>query len=145
MISKHFIKYYKNYLFILFVSGSYILKTNYKVIGVQLYYIIALVIFILGFTKLTLIKDFGLSFKIFQNTKFYYYLIPSIFISNILLYFISTYYMGEETQTYTSEAFNELIITFLFIGSIRTFGEEFIFRGFLLAKPFKADNFFLAI
>ncbi len=141
MIIKHFEKYYKNYLLILFVIGSYILNTIYRKRGLDVYYIIALIIIILGFTKFTLIKDLGLSFAIFKNKKLYIFLIPTIILSNILLFLIKKYFIGGEIQLETNESILKLILVFLFLNSIRIFGEELIFRGFLLVKDFKTDYF----
>lgn len=39
-----------------------------------------------------------------------------------------------------NETLFKLSLYFIFLNSIRTFGEEFIFRGFLLIKEFKNNN-----
>jgi len=139
MIIKHFEKYYKNYLLILFVIGSYILNTIYRKRGLDVYYIIALIIIILGFTKFTLIKDLGLSFAILKNKKLYIFLIPTVILSNILLFLIRKYFIGGEIEVETNESIFKLILVFLFLNSVRIFGEEILFRGFLLVKDFKTD------
>ena len=140
MIVKHFNKYFKNYLFILFVIGSFIISKTFNKFGLELYYIIVIAIFILGFTKFTLIKDFGLTFKILKNKKLYYYLIPTILLSNIILFLIQKYYMGGEALLENSDPIFKSILGLLFLSSIRTFGEEFIFRGFLLIKEIKSKK-----
>ena len=145
MIVKHFNKYFKNYLFILFVIGSFIISKTLNKSGLELYYIIAVAIFILGFTKFTLIKDLGLTFKILKNKKLYYYLIPTILLSNIILLLFKKYYMGDEALLINSASIFKSILGLLFVSSIRTFGEEFIFRGFLLIKKIKNNTIFFWI
>ena len=140
MIIKHFEKYYKNYLLILFVIGSYILSTIYRKTGLHIYYIIALAIIIIGFTKFTLIKDLGLSFAIFKNKNLYIFLIPTVILSNILLFLIKKYFIGGEIQVETNDSILKLILGFLFLNSIRTFGEEILFRGMLLTPDFKKNK-----
>ena len=71
MIEIHLKKYYKNYLFILFVIGSFVLSTIYEKKGHTPYYVIAIVVFILGFTNFSFIKELGLSFKILKDKKTY--------------------------------------------------------------------------
>ncbi len=140
MIQIHLKKYYKNYLFFLFIVLSYLISLLYSKKGMTIYYLVAISIFILGFSKTTFFKDLGLSFKIFLNKKIYSYLIPSIIISNVILFAITKYIMNDPNSAKESENILLLSLFFISLNSIRTFGEEFIFRGFLLIKDIKNNN-----
>ena len=140
VISRHLIKYFKNYIFILFVVGSFLLSLEYNKTGLELYYIIATLIFILGFIKYSINKDLGLSFKLLKDRIFYFYQIPVIIFSNLTLFLIVRNSLVSETQNSNSVPFLLLLISFFFFNSIRTFGEEFIFRAFLLTKDIKSNH-----
>ncbi len=140
MKEKNFKKYYKNYLFLVFILGSFVLSTIYQKQGLQVYYVIALAVFILSFTNFSFIKELGLSFKILKDKKTYIYIIPVIVLSNIFLFFIEKYFLDTETQLINNDPKYKLILAFSFINCIRIFGEEFIFRGFLLIKRIKDNN-----
>lgn len=140
MIGKHLKKYFTNYLLILFIIGSFILYKSYDKQGHIVYYFISVAIFILKFTNLSFVENLGLSFKVLKNRKLYSYLIPTIILSNVFLILIQKYFMGEEVQIDNNNSFIKTILIFIFINSIRTFGEEFIFRGFLLIKEITINN-----
>ena len=53
---------------------------------------------------------------------------------------IIKYYMNGDIVVEENETLFKLSLYFIFLNSIRTFGEEFIFRGFLLIKEFKNNN-----
>lgn len=111
----------------------------YNKAGLEVYYILVALIAILGFTKYSLTKGLGLSFEIFKNKSFYYFIIPAVALSNTLLALLQKFYWINETQSInTSLVF--LILNFLIFNSIRTFGEEFIFRAFLLVKEVNSSN-----
>jgi membrane protease YdiL (CAAX protease family) len=50
--------------------------------------------------------------------------------------------MVSEVQDSNKNPFSLLLLGFFFFNSIRTFGEEFIFRAILLFKDFKRNNLF---
>ena len=140
MIQTHLKKYYKNYLFLLFIMGSFVLSTIYEKKGINIYYVIALVVFILGFTNCSFIKELGLSFKTLKDKKTYIFIIPVIILSNFLLVLIQKKYMYGGNLSIKSDFNYNLLLSFLFIASIRILGEEFIFRGFLLIKSLNQNN-----
>ncbi len=142
MISKHLNKYFLNYSIILFVICSYVLYLAFNKKGLEIYYIIVAVISILGFTKYSITKDLGLSFKPFKDKTFYFYQIPVIILSNLILFLILRNSMVSEVQDSNKNPFSLLLLGFFFFSSIRTFGEEFIFRAILLFKDFKRNNLF---
>jgi hypothetical protein len=109
-------------------------------IGLEIYYIIATIIFILGFTKYSVKKDLGLSFKLLKDRTFYYYQIPVIILSNLILFLIFKNSLVSEAQNSNKDSLFFLLLSFFFFNSIRTFGEEFIFRAFLLIKDIKNNN-----
>lgn len=141
MISKHFIKYFKNYIYILFVVSSFILYKELNKTGLELYYIIAVLICILGFTRYSFWNDLGLSFVLLKNRTFYIYQVPVIIVSNLFLFLILKNSLNGETQNSNNDTFSLLLLSFLFFNSIRTFGEEFIFRAFLLIKNVQSNKF----
>ena len=140
MISRHLIKYFKNYIFILFVIGSFVLYLANNKTGLEIYYIIAILIFILGFTKYSIKQVLGLSSKLLKDRTFYYYLIPTIFLSNLILILIFKNSLVSETQNSTSDPLYLLLLSFFFFNSIRIFVEEFVFRAFLLIKEIRSNN-----
>ena len=142
MISKHLNKYFLNYSIILFVICSYVLYLAFNKKGLEIYYIIVAVISILGFTKYSITKDLGLSFKLFKDRTFFVYQIPVIILSNLILFLILRNSMVSEVQDSNKNPFSLLLLGFFFFSSIRTFGEEFIFRAILLFKDFKRNNLF---
>lgn len=116
------------------------LRLIYNKTGLEVYYIITTGIVFLGFTKYSITKDLGLSFKLLKDKTFYFCLIPVIVLSNIILVLILKNYSIREIQNSNSEPFYVFFISFLFFNSIRTFGEEFIFRAFLLIKNIQSNN-----
>ena len=140
MISRHLIKYFKNYIFILFVIGSFVLYLANNKTGLEIYYIIAILIFILGFTKYSIKQVLGLSSKLLKDRTFYYYLIPIILLSNLILILIFKNSLVSETQNSNSDPLSLLLLSFFFFNSIRIFVEEFIFRAFLLIKEIQSNN-----
>ena len=139
MISKHINKYFKNYIFIFFVVSSFVLYVASDKTGLEIYYIIATIISILGFTKYSVKKDLGLSIKPLKDRTFYFYQIPVIILSNLILFLIFKYSLVSEAQNSNSDSLFFVLLSFFFFNSIRTFGEEFIFRAFLLFKVFKSN------
>lgn len=140
MISKHLNKYFKNYIFIFFVVCSFVLYLASNKTGLEIYYIIATNIFILGFTKYSVKKDLGLSLKLLKDRIFYFYQIPVIILSNLILFLIFKNTLVSEAQNSNRDSLFLVLLSFFFFNSIRTFGEEFIFRAFLLFKVFKSNN-----
>lgn len=116
------------------------LSLEYNKTGLEVYYIIATLIFILGFTKYSIKKDFGLSFKLLKDRTFYFYQIPVIILSNLILFLIFKNSLVSEIQDSNSVPLSLLLLSFFVFNSIRTFGEEFIFRAFLLIKDIKSNN-----
>ncbi len=140
MISKHLIKYFKNYIFIFFVVCSFVLYLAYNKTGLEIYYIIASLIFILGFTKYSIKKELGLTLKLLEDRTFYFYQIPVIIVSNLILFLIFKNSLVGEAQNTNRDPLSLLLLSFFFFNSIRTFGEEYIFRAFLLIKDIKKNN-----
>jgi membrane protease YdiL (CAAX protease family) len=131
---------FKNNIYILFVLGSFILYSAFNKTGLEVYYIIAVLIYISGFTKYSIQKDLGLSFKLLKDKSFYFYQIPVILTSNLILFLILKNSFQCETHNSNSEPLSLLLLSFIFFNSIRTFGEEFIFRAFLLIKVIQSNN-----
>ena len=125
----------------LFVAVSFMLRLTFSKTGLEIYYIIAILIGILGFTKYSFNKELGLSFDLFRNSTFYFYQIPVIILSNLLLFLIFKDTIITEAQNGKSDPLPILLLSFFFFNSIRTFGEEFIFRAFLLIKVIHHNNF----
>lgn len=140
MISKHLTKYSKNYIYILIVACSFMLYLVYNKTGLEIYFIIATLIFALNFTKYSIIKDLGLSLKLLKDRTFYFYQIPVIIISNLILFLIIKESLNSESHNINKEPFFLLLLGFIFFNSIRTFGEEFVFRAFLLIKDIRSNN-----
>lgn len=140
MISKHLIKFFKNYIFIFFVVCSFVLYLAYNKTGLEIYYIIASLIFILGFTKYSIKKELGLTLKLLEDRTFYFYQIPVIIVSNLILFLIFKNSLVGEAQNTNRDPLSLLLLSFFFFNSIRTFGEEYIFRAFLLIKDIKKNN-----
>jgi len=140
VISRHLNKYFKNYIFIFFVVSSYVLYLASNKKGLEIYYIIATIIFILSFTKFSVKKKLGLSLKLLKDRTFYFYQIPVIILSNLILFLIFKNSLVDEAQNSNKDSLTLLLLSFFFFNSIRTFGEEFIFRAFLLFEVFKSNN-----
>ena len=141
MIPRHLIKYYKHYIFMLLVAVSFMLRLTYSKTGLEIYYIIATLIGILGFTKYSFNKQLGLSFILLKNRSFYLYQIPVIILSNLFLFLIFKDSLITDAQDGKSDPLPILFLNFFFFNSIRTFGEEIIFRAFLLIKVIQRNNF----
>ncbi|MFZ4465053.1 MAG: CPBP family intramembrane glutamic endopeptidase, partial [Bacteroidales bacterium] len=141
MIYNHLIRYSKNYFLILFVSFSFILSLIFNKTGQQFYYILAAILIILGFTKYSFSVELRSAYKLLKNKAFYIYQLPVMFISNIILIVILKDYLIGEIQQSDSEPMYVYLLSFFFFNSIRIFGEEFIFRAFLLMNEIKRNNF----
>jgi hypothetical protein len=109
--------------------------------GLEIYYIIAILICILGFTKYSFNKELGLSFNLFKNRNFYFYQIPVIILSNLFLFLIFKDTLITDAQDGKSDPIPILFLNFFFFNSIRIFGEEIIFRAFLLIKVIQRNSF----
>ena len=126
-------------LILAIIGIAYLIKDYFNHTGVILYFIIAILITITSFSKFTLINDLGLSFRILTNKRFYQYLIPTILVSNLILFCIKKFNIVS-TNYDNQVPILKTILIFLFINSIRTFGEEIIFRGALLIPEIKNDK-----
>ncbi len=140
MISKHLNTYFLNYFFILFVTGSFILRLAYNKTGLDLYYIIAAAVLFLSFTRYSVTRSLGLSFKLFRDKTLYFYLVPAIIFSNILLALITKNYMERVTDATSSDPIGIIIVSSIVFSSIRIFGEELVFRGILLIKDISSNK-----
>jgi len=135
----------RTFLILAIILIAYLIKDYYNQTGILIYFIITTIIVLSAFTKYTLIRDLGLNFKVFKNKRFYYFLIPSIFISNLIIYLIKDFDIVSTNYDY-QESILKTILIFLFVKSIRIFGEEILFRGILLIPEFKnSKNLFWRI
>lgn len=125
----------------LFVAVSFMLRLTFSKTGLEIYYIIAILIGILGFTKYSFNKELGLSFNLFKNRNFYFYQIPVIILSNLFLFLIFKDTLITDAQDGKSDPIPILFLNFFFFNSIRIFGEEIIFRAFLLIKVIQRNSF----
>jgi hypothetical protein len=140
MISEHLTKYRSNYLLILFVGCSFLLRLVLNKTGLDFYYILAVILIILGFTRYSVANHLDFSCKLLTNKIFYIYQIPGVVLSNIILLLILKDYLIREIQTVESEPLHQYMLGFFFFNSIRIFGEEFIFRAFLLINVIKQNK-----
>ncbi len=131
----HLKKYYGNYIFLLLTIISFVLALIYKKETIYSYYGIVWAIFALRFNS-NFVKEFGLSMKILYDRKLILFLIPTIVLSNSLLVLIKLHFVDDGMQANK----DYLLLGFIFFNSVRIFGEEIIFRGFLLIKSFKENN-----
>jgi len=122
-----------NLLFLLFVLSSLYLSIVYKKENIHIYYLIAIIIAVFGIFFQNFNKALGFSINKLFNKRLTLFLLTSIIISNLLL--ILLYKIYDDRGIPSNQ--NHLIIGFVFFNSVRIFGEELIFRGFLLTNYIK--------
>ena len=130
------IKNVERYLFILFIIVSYALYIFYEKEGLSIYYILASIMIFVGFFEKSFSEIIRLSFEVLNDKRLYLQLTPVIIISNLLLFFIIKNYIGFEPENYNYN----IILGFIFFKSIKAYGEEIIFRSFLLIKVIQKNN-----
>lgn len=131
---KIYLKEFKgNFLFLLFVLFSLYLSIVYKKENINLYYLIAIIISVYGIFSQNFTKALGFSINKLVDKRLTLFLLPSIIISNFFL--ILLYEIYDDRGIPSNQ--NHLFIGFVFFNTIRIFGEELIFRGFLLIKYVK--------
>ena len=136
---KFAIKNLTDYLVLLFLSLSFYLYLIENKQGLSFYYFLIVIVFIIfkfnenGFIKWLSqgIHGKGISFALIVGM--------SILLSNVLLFYIQTRFLKAEfaPKKYFDQ---DYLFTFLIFNSVRIFGEELIFRGFLLIKGIKENN-----
>ncbi len=139
---KYLLKNLFDYLFLLFLVISYILYTTEDRQGLSFYYFLIIPVFvILKFSKDGFINFFGFSLK-GQRQKigsFVFMVGLSMIVSNVLLFKIRTVFL-DSGFAYKNSFDSDYLYTFLIFNTVRIFGEELIFRGFLLIKKIKENN-----
>lgn len=132
-----------DYLFILLLIISFYLYLNENIQGLFAYYVIIFgVMAALKLTKEGFVNLCSLSFEKEQNKKFVSFvllIVTSILISNILLYIIQSRFLNEHYTTKKYFDYNFAYEFFIF-NTVRIFGEELIFRGFLLIESIRRDK-----
>jgi len=90
---------------------------------------------IMSLVKISPIKFFGLSLDKLTG-KLFLWVLPFFIFNNIFFFFFYKTLLGEDFTVRSVNLF--LVLKYLFTTiHIRTFGEEFVFRGFLLSDKIK--------
>lgn len=117
------------YIILLFHVLSFLAHTYiYPRQGLKIYYIINTIFF----TGMIVLKVDILKFFKWPNKTIVYSFIIAYLLSNLVLFYVS--------DSVNSSDLKEIVINLLLFGSIRTFGEELIFRGPLLIKKIQKNN-----
>lgn len=139
---KFILKNRLDYLCLLFVIISFFLYNYENRQGLSIYYFLIISVFIiLKFSEEGFINFFGFSLK-GQRKKigsFVFIIGLTMIVSNVLLFKIKTIFLNSESA-YKNYFDYDYLYTFLIFNTVRIFGEELIFRGFLLIKEIKENN-----
>jgi len=140
---KFLLKNRLDYLCLLFVIISFFLYNYEDRQGLSIYYFLIISVFIiLKFSEEGFINFFGFSLKGQRNKigSFVLMIGLTMIVSNVLLFKIKTIFLDSESA-YKNYFDYDYLYTFLILNTVRIFGEELIFRGFLLIKEVKENNY----
>ncbi|HAF28699.1 MAG TPA: hypothetical protein DCG75_06585 [Bacteroidales bacterium] len=141
---KFFKKNLIDYLFLPFLIISFYLYLNENRQGLFGYYVIIFaVLVVLKFSKEGFINlcslSLGQEHKKISFVSFMLLIVSSIITSNIISFIIQSKFLNEHYTTKNYFDYNFLYVFFIF-NTVRIFGEELIFRGFLLIEDIRMNK-----